>query len=168
MDEPDGFGDFVRAHERSLLRTGWLLMGDWPKAEDLVQSALAATWPRWSAIASSDPARLAYVRRVIATTAIRSGQRRWRGELPVERLPEAPADREQDIDLRRDLVAALGTLPLGQRAALVLRYFVDLSEAETAATLGCSVGTVKSQCHKAIARLRAVPGLAEIWTGDAS
>jgi len=75
-------------------------------------------------------------------------------------LPEQPAS-DRDLDQRRDLLTALASLPKGQRAVVVLRYFEDLTEAQTAELLGCSVGTVKSQCSKALAKLRIDPALTE-------
>ncbi len=94
-------------------------------------------------------------------------RRRWNGESPTEVLPDAPAGDEADrVDVRRDVLAALATLPRGQRAVLVLRYFDDLSEAQTAAALGVSVGTVKSQASRALAALRSSPLIDARPAGD--
>ncbi|HZZ95489.1 MAG TPA: sigma factor [Jatrophihabitantaceae bacterium] len=79
VDEPAGFHAYVDAHSRALLRAGWLLTGDWSSAEDLVQTALAAAWPRWASLATPD----AYVRRVMTTTYLRWQRRRWTGEIPT-------------------------------------------------------------------------------------
>jgi RNA polymerase sigma-70 factor (sigma-E family) len=172
VEEPDGFADFVRAHSRRLQRAAWLLTGDWALAEDLVQTALAATWLHWSTLTRPDAPQL-YVRRVMVTTFLRWQRRRWNGEIATDGADGAgsadgadgrPAwtDAYTRSDLRQSLQRALATLPPRQRAVLTLRYFVDLSEAETADALGCSVGAVKSHTAKAMANLRRSGGLAEL------
>jgi len=164
--EPDGFREFVETRSRMLLRAAWLLTGDWDAAEDLVQSALAAAWSRWSSLTRPEaPER--YVQRIMLTTFLRWGRRRWIGEIPFGVLPERSdgVDPFDASDLRRSLTAALEPLPAQQRAAVVLRYFLDLSEAQTASVLGCSVGSVKTHTSRALAKLRRTPGLAEIMTG---
>ena len=163
MDEPAGFRAYVDAHSRALLRAGWLLTGDWPGAEDLVQTALAAAWPRWASLATPD----AYVRRVMTTTFIRWRRRQWTAEVPTAEPPERTGEDSFDqIAERQVLLDALATLSARQRAAVVLRYFADQSEADTAAAMGCSVGAVKSHTARAIARLREMPAIAEILTGE--
>jgi RNA polymerase sigma-70 factor (sigma-E family) len=148
------FEEFVALRGRDLWRSAWLLTGDAQKAEDLVQTALVKCWLRWSSIAN-DGAVEAYVRRAMLTTYTDWWRRRWTGEVPTGVLPEVERLADQAVvDERRDLVAALATLPRGQRAVLVLRYFNDLTEAQTADALGISVGTVKSQASRAIATLR--------------
>ncbi|HVA59089.1 MAG TPA: SigE family RNA polymerase sigma factor [Mycobacteriales bacterium] len=156
MSEPDGFRDFVAARSRSLLRTAWLLTGDWPTAEDLVQTALAKTWLRWGSIRRrEDPA--AYVRRAMVNTYSTWWRRRWTGEIPTAAPPEGRVrdDPFAAVDTRGSLLAALEQLPRRQRAVVVLRFYDDFTEAQVAAMLGCSVGTVKSQTAKALAKLRA-------------
>ncbi len=162
--EPDGFRDFVEARSTALLRSGWLLTGDWPSAEDLVQTALAAAWPRWATL--TDAPEL-YVRKIMVNTFLRWRQRRWNGEIATGRLPELQAygDAFAQIDARQALIGALDRLPPRQRAVVVLRYFGDQTEAQTAAAMGCSVGAVKAHASKALARLRDTPGLAELMTG---
>src|SRR6202167_1736169 len=163
--EPDGFRDFVEARSQSLLRSGWLLTAHWPSAEDLVQTALAAAWPRWTSLTRQDAPEL-YVRKIMVNTFLRWRQRRWAGEIAPGRLPEHPAyDVFAQIDARQALLAALDRLPARQRAVVVLRYFADQTEVQTAAAMGCSVGAVKSHAAKALARLRDAPGLAELVTG---
>lgn len=157
MREPDGFGEFVAANSRSLLRAAWLLTGEWAAAEDLVQTALVAAWPRWASV--TDPR--AYVRRVMTTTYLRWQRRRWTGELAAGSLPESATDPD-DVESRRVLLDALATLPRQQRAAIVLRYFADLSESDTAAALGCSVGAAKSHTSRAMAKLRSLPTVAAL------
>lgn len=154
MSDPVTFQEFVLARRRSLLRSAWLLTGDWHAAEDLVQTALMRCYPHWHRVAADNPD--AYVRKAIANAHASLWRRSWRGERPTAELPDTPgSDEYGGADTRRVLAAALGRLPARQRAAVVLRYYEDLSEADTAAALGCSVGTVKSQTSKALATLRA-------------
>jgi RNA polymerase sigma-70 factor (sigma-E family) len=162
--EPDGFRDFVEARSSALLRSGWLLTGDWPSAEDLVQTALAAAWPRWAKLTDAPEP---YVRKIMVNTFLRWRQRRWTGEIATGRLPELKAygDAFAQIDARQALLAALDRLPPRQRAVVVLRYFADQTESQTAEAMGCSVGAVKSHAAKALARLRDAPGLADLMTG---
>ena len=162
--EPDGFRDFVEARSQALLRSGWLLTGDWPSAEDLVQTALAAAWPRWGTLNQSPEL---YVRKIMVNTFLRWRQRRWNGEIATAKLPELRAygDVFAQVDSRAALTAALDRLPPRQRAVVVLRYFADLTESQTAQAMECSVGTVKAHAAKALARLRDAPGLAELMTG---
>ena len=166
LAEPDGFRDFVEARSSALLRSGWLLTGDWPSAEDLVQTALAAAWPHWSSLRRQDAPEL-YVRKIMVNTFLRWRQRRWNGEVATAKLPELRAygDVFAQVDSRTALTSALDRLPPRQRAVVVLRYFADQTEAQTAEAMGCSVGAVKSHAAKALARLREAPGLAELMTG---
>ena len=157
-EEPPGFREFVAARWQPLLRTAWGLTGDWALAEDLVQTALAKTWPRWGSIRRTDDPDV-YVRRVLVTTYATWWRRKWRGELPTEHLPEPGrelprSDTAEETVLRETLQQALATLPRRQRAVVVLRYVEDFSEADTAEVLGISVGTVKSQASKALTKLR--------------
>lgn len=155
--EATTFDAFVAARGDALWRSAWLLTGDGHLAEDLVQTALAKSYGAWDRI--GDPGGFeAYVRRAMYTTYVSWWRRRWNGERPTEELPEAGATGP-DLALRQDLLAALADLPRGQRAVVVLRWFEDLSERETAAVLGCSVGTVKSQASRAMAALRSSPAL---------
>jgi RNA polymerase sigma-70 factor (sigma-E family) len=149
------FRDFVTTRSPALLRTAYLLGGDWATAEDLLQVALTKTylaWLRLGAIDAIEP----YARRVLVNTATSWWRRRWHGERPTEVLPDTPAPDGLDERLERDrLWRHVVTLPTRQRAVLVLRFYEDQSEAETARLLGVSVGTVKSQCARALASLRA-------------
>jgi RNA polymerase sigma-70 factor (sigma-E family) len=157
------FDAYVAARGSDLYRTAYLLTGDHHRAEDLVQTALAKVWPRWQGItARSDLSPHAYVRRVMLTTYIAWWRRRWNGEEPSDRVPEVAAAPDTDRAAgREDLARALATLPRGQRAVIVLRYFEDLTEAQTAEVLGCSVGSVKSQASRALAKLRVSAHLTE-------
>lgn len=159
------FEEYVAVRGPFLHHTAWLLTGDHHRAEDLVQTALGKTWPHWSQIAESGEGSYdAYLRRVMMTTYISWWRRRWTAEYPTETLPETSAHGAdpptEAADRRHDLLTALALLPRGQRAVVVLRYFHDLTEAQTAETLGCSVGTVKSQTSRALATLRTSPALA--------
>jgi len=152
------FEDFVRARSGSLLRTALLLTGQSrAEAEDLLQIALERAYRHWPRISGSGgPER--YVRQILA----RASTDRWRrlARRPEQAMPAADygpvaPDRTSEIADRDYLLLALASLPPRQRAVLVLRYFDDLSEAETARMLGCSLGTVKSQAARGLARLRA-------------
>ncbi len=147
------FDAFVAAASRRLLATAYLLTGDHGRAEDLLQTALAKTWLAWARVETPEP----YVRRAMVNTYASWWRRRWRGERPTDDLPDQ-VYLEESSD-QHDLWVALRRLPRGQRAVLVLRFYEDLTEVETAQVLGCSVGTVKSQSAKGIAKLRRDPGL---------
>jgi len=152
----DDFAAFVAARYRALVRTGLLLIGDSGHAEDLAQSALIRTYLAWGRLREPASAE-AYARRTLVRLALRARQRRWTGEIAAGRIPErgmsTPAEAGRD-DLVLDVRRALGALPAGQRAVLVLRYLDDQSEAETARLLGISPGTVKSRAARGLARLR--------------
>lgn len=150
------FRDFVEARWQALVRIAYLLVGDHGYAEDLVQVALVRTHRNWHRIRRSD-APEAYVRKVLVNLASSHWRRLWRRvEHPAAHLPDrATPDPTTDADQRDELWSALSALPPRMRAVLVLRYFADMSEAEIAAALGCSAGTVKSQASRGLARLRA-------------
>jgi RNA polymerase sigma-70 factor (sigma-E family) len=155
-DELD-FGEFVRARWSALFRTAYLLAGSRPEAEDLVQDALARTCVRWGSIRDKRAAD-AYVRRIMVHQASR-GWRRNRRERASAELPDSGHDGGiESHETHLDLSKRIQALPPHMRAVLVLRYYEDLSEADTARELGCSVGAVKSQAHRAIKRLRAALG----------
>ncbi len=150
------FRGFVLDESAALLRAAWMLTGERTMAEDLLQTALAKTWPRWSRI-SREGTPAAYVRTVMVRTFASWSGRRWRGELPSAQVPETAADDAAftAADERDRLLRALAELPRRQRAVVVLRYYLDLSEQQAADALGCSVGTVKTQAARGLARLRA-------------
>jgi RNA polymerase sigma-70 factor (sigma-E family) len=150
------FDDFVAARSAGLLRTAYLLTRDHGLAEDLLQTALTKAWFAWGRI-EGEPEP--YVRKVMVNTFASMWRRRWNGERPTEELPDEGYDAHGGRATSQDLWAALGRLPRRQRAVIVLRYFEDLTEAETARVLDCSVGTVKSQAAKALAKLRVDDGL---------
>ncbi|MGW6281040.1 SigE family RNA polymerase sigma factor [Kribbella sp. NPDC055071] len=151
------FDAFVAARSTALLRTAYLLTRDHALAEDLVQTALAKAWFHWSRIQADDPEP--YVRRILVTTYASWWRRRWTGEVPTAELPESPTPPRED---GFDLWDALGRLPRRQRVVVVLRFYEDLSEAETARVMGTSPGTVKSQTSKALAKLRLDPALSTV------
>ncbi|MEV0419780.1 SigE family RNA polymerase sigma factor [Streptosporangium canum] len=154
--EGDGFAAFVAARGTSLLRVAYLACGDDRDAEDLLQTALERTYRKWDRVRYDNPEP--YVRRVIVNTAISRARRRAILRiLPTHTPPELPV-RETDVDLRHVLMDALRALPPRQRAVVVLRYWEDLGETQTAEILGCSAGTVKSQASKALTKLRSALG----------
>ncbi len=163
MDAKDGFAEFVASRTMRLVRTARLLTGDWAAAEDLVQEALAKAWFAWGRL-NGDPEP--YVRRTVITTYISQSRRRWRHEIPSDDLPEAPrTDPYHDSDQRLALWHALRQLPPRQRAVIVLRYYEDLTDSQIAEVLQCTVGTVKSQAAKALAKLRVHDGVQDIAGG---
>lgn len=154
--EREAFSEFVAASSPRLFRVAMALTGRHHAAEDLLQGALARTYARWRHV-RGDPE--AYVRRAMYRAQVSVWQRRRRhAEVPLESVLEPP-DHRDDIratDHRLALRAALLRLGPRQRAVLVARVLEDLSEEETAALLGCSPGTVASQLHRALARLREI------------
>lgn len=159
------FTAFVVAHQRDLLRTAWLLVGDPHRAEELTQQALVRTYASWS---RAQDAPLPYARRVLVNLRTDTWRRRRR-EVLVADLPDDAARAEHAADGLADrdrLVRALATLTTRQRRVVVLRHLVGLPEAEVADDLGISVGTVKSTASRALAALRAV--LAEDGTDTPS
>ncbi|MFI6515494.1 SigE family RNA polymerase sigma factor [Spirillospora sp. NPDC050679] len=163
----DGLPEFVAARGQALLRTAYLLTGDGHLAEDLVQSTLVKVAPRWRKVTEAgDPE--AYVRRALHNEHISWWRRRGRhGDHPSADPPEPDGAPDFADGALRTMVLrqALGRLTAKQRSVIVLRFYEDRSEAETARLLGCSVGTVKSQTRRALDRLRVLePGLADLLT----
>ncbi|UPK75886.1 SigE family RNA polymerase sigma factor [Nocardioidaceae bacterium SCSIO 66511] len=155
-DRYDGFREFFAARRSDLSRTAFFLTGDDNAAEDLLQEAMVKTAAKWHRIhPNGNPD--AYVRQVMLNL-VRS---RWRRrqkitEYATDEVPEVHSahDIESAVVAKSVLGRALQTLTARQRATLYFRYYEDLSEAETARLLGCSTGTVKSQSHAALAKLR--------------
>jgi RNA polymerase sigma-70 factor (sigma-E family) len=152
--DPAAFAEFVAARSAALHRTAYLMVGERQLAQDLLQEAFTKTYVKWPTL--RDPAKAeAYTRKVITTTAISWYRRKSWQERPSDTIPEASHDGHADELTQREWVwSALQDLPPRQRAAIVLRYYEDLTEAQTAAALGCAVGTVKSQVHAGLATLR--------------
>jgi RNA polymerase sigma-70 factor (sigma-E family) len=156
-DRDAAFGEFVRSRQSSLLRFAWFVAGgSYASAEDLVQEALTRLYGRWRHV--DDPE--AYVR----TAIVRLNVSAWR---KVRREILTPVDRDQpapQVDARgefADLAAAVLDLPTRQRTAIVLRFWCDYDDRQAAVMLGCSPSTIRSNIHRALARLR------ETWATDA-
>ncbi|MBG0827704.1 SigE family RNA polymerase sigma factor [Planomonospora sp. ID67723] len=162
MTEEDeaAFDEFLAARSTALLRTAILVCGaSQHDAEDLVQHALEKVYRHWSRIRHDNPE--SYARRVVVNAAISaSRRRRVIQEITFARPPDTPAG-SPDVELRDTLLTELRRLPARMRAVLVLRYWEDLSENETAALMGCSAGTVKSQAARGLARIRERMGTRE-------
>lgn len=150
----DEFRQFVVARTPALLGTAYALTGDRGLAEDLLQASLLKTYRHWRQVRASDRPD-AYVRRVMANQRI-SWWRRRRVAESDRPVPDRPAPAGPGVEDRDELWRALRQLPQRTRAVVVLRYWEDLSEAEVARILGCSVGSVKSQASRGLARLRTV------------
>jgi RNA polymerase sigma-70 factor (sigma-E family) len=160
-EDDAAFRDYVLARGTALLRMATMLTGNRADSEDLVQAALAKTYLAWSKI--NDHAALdAYVRRAMVNTHISWWRRRRLEEFPTDELPDQViADPARESDIAEVVRRALDRLPQRMRAAVMLRYFEDMTEPEIAATLGISLGTVKSTVSRAVARLRVDAELGE-------
>ena len=155
------FSDFVDVSSGRLFRTAYLLVGDHQLAQDLLQESLIKTYVAWPRLREESKAE-AYTRRTIVTTSISWRRRRSFHERPVARLPEvATPDNADRIGTQDELWSQLHNLPPGQRAAVALRYCEDLSEAQTAELMGCTIRTVKRQVASGLSKLRArmAPGV---------
>jgi RNA polymerase sigma-70 factor (sigma-E family) len=164
VDDEAAFREFVAARLARMSGVAYLLTGDHHAAQDLVQATLvklARHWRRVSTVGTPD----AYVRRMLYNEHVSAWRRRRRVELPTAAPPERADARDEAADAVRRLMLrqALSRLTPRQRAVIVLRFYEDMSEADTAEALGCSVGTVKSQTHHALDRLRVLaPELADL------
>jgi len=157
------FDRFVADSSDTLLRTAYLIVWDLGEAEDLVQETLLEVARRWPRIRRMERP-LAYARRILVNRALSGSARRTRRRQELTAaMPSEPAvvvDGAAEIGAADELMSALATLPPRQRAVLVLRYFLDLPEAEVAAALKCSLGTVKSTASRGLARLEQAMRLA--------
>jgi RNA polymerase sigma-70 factor (sigma-E family) len=153
---PEEFTEFAATEMVRLRRTAYLLCGDWHAAEDLTQIALTKTLLAWRRISKQENAH-AYAHRTLVNAYL--GQRRTRksGEIPMQQLPEAAAQKST-AELRVVLLAALATLPPHARAVVVLRYWEDLSIEQVAEILRCSATSVKSQSARSLQKLRDLLG----------
>jgi RNA polymerase sigma-70 factor (sigma-E family) len=159
------FEQFVAEATGGLLRTAYLVTGDAGHAEDLVQETLLQIARRWPRVLSMESPQ-GYARKILVNSALDGSKRRsrHRAELEAQTSPDGNRRWESEIsggvfaqvDQRIEMIRALAELPPRQRAALVLRYFDDLSESEVASTLGCSIGTVKSTTSRALEKMRAL------------
>jgi RNA polymerase sigma-70 factor (sigma-E family) len=163
-DREHDFRAWAVTRREPLRRAAFLICGDWFLADDLVQDATARVYARWDKVAErGDPD--AYARKVVVNLLIDERRRPWRRrEINHDELPEPRRVPAASGDLQSDVLAALARVPPRQRAVLVLRFFEDQSVEDTAAILGCSPGTVKSQTSKGLSHLRAA--LAELGVDD--
>lgn len=160
VSEPLDFDSYVAARRRSLMRTAYLLTGEHHAAEDLVQTALTRAYAAWRRIKDSGAVD-AYVRRTMVNVDASWWRRAWRRlERTTDTIPERaiPPPVVEDSEGDEQLWNAVQQLAPRQRAVIVLRYYEDRSEAETAELLGCARGTVKSTSYQALAKLRAALG----------
>ncbi|TDO54593.1 RNA polymerase sigma-70 factor (sigma-E family) [Kribbella sp. VKM Ac-2527] len=151
----DEFDDFVRGSSTRLLRTAVLLTGDRPAAEDLVQEVYERVYVRWRWIKGAPEP---YARKALANLVANRWRRKGRKpEVALAAGHDRPTpDGSDDYAVRDQLLTALQELPPRQRAVIVLRYYEDLTELQTADALGCSVGTVKSQTSRGLEKLRLI------------
>ena len=159
-DGGEGFSAFAVSRWPGLVRLAFGLTGDRWLAEDIAQTALARAYVAWRRVSrAGDPD--AYLRRILINSSHRRFRRHRVSEQPGD-PPETPVDGPADlVGERAALLAALRQLPPRQRAVVVLRYWEDLTDAQIAAALGCSAGTVRSQLSRALAKLRMSSALAE-------
>jgi RNA polymerase sigma-70 factor (sigma-E family) len=147
------FEAFVAARSDALVRTAFLMCGDWHQAQDVLQIALTKLYVAWRRIERRDGVE-AYARRILVRCLIDESRRGWRRERPTDTLPDRAAP-DRPSDDRQVVLASLALLPNDQRVVLVLRYWEDLSIADTARLLDLSTGTVKSRAFRGLAALRA-------------
>jgi RNA polymerase sigma-70 factor (sigma-E family) len=164
QEDVSAFSEFVMGRSQALYRLAYVVIGDHQLAQDLVQEALVKAYVAWPRL--RDPTKVeGYVRRTIVTTAISWRRRRSFHEPPVDHVPDASASGDPETLATADAVwAQLRVLPVRQRSALFLRYHEDLSEAQTAELMGCSVGTVKRQVFIALGKLRDGAGPHAGWS----
>ena len=165
-ESDEEFREFMRGRWPAMVRLAYGLTGDLGHAEDVAQAAFARAYASWSRVArTGDPD--AYVRRIVINENNSRFRRRRVAERLVDAVPEPSGRRAADtadaLGASEALLKALRRLGPRQRAVVVLRFWMDMSEAETAAALGCSLGTVKSQASRALAALR---GSAELMEGE--
>ena len=153
-DRDAEFTAYLHARQARLLRTAYLLMGDQHQAEDLLQTAFAKLYLAWDKVHDRESVD-AYVRRILVNEHHSLWRRPWtRLERPTGELPDTAVTDSYDEGVGAAVWRVVQTLPRKARAVVVLRYYEQLTEAETAEALGISVGTVKSQCSRALAALR--------------
>lgn len=167
------FSAYVVLRRDAVRRTAFLLCGDWHQADDLTQTAFVKLHGAWSRI--RDKAALdAYVRSIVVRATVDDSRRPWRREKATDAVPDEPAlsgagsavDIADAVANREMVRSALASVPPGQRAVLVMRYFGGLDVAQTAAALGCSVGNVKSQTARGLSALKgALAAIGEMGEG---
>ncbi|HZO69066.1 MAG TPA: SigE family RNA polymerase sigma factor [Kribbellaceae bacterium] len=155
--DEQAFREFADARMSALLRTAYLLCGDWHRAEDVVSTAIVKLYSSWRRVSRADNPE-AYARQVVVRTWLDETRRPWRRERSVDIVPDSPAydaDVTPDAVVRRaDLRRLLTEMPARQRAVLVLRFYDDLSVERTAEILGCSPGAVKTLTSRALGTIR--------------
>ena len=164
----EDFSAYVAAHADRVRFTAYLLCGDWYEADDIAQVAFVRLYQAWRRIDRSEPID-AYVKRIVVRTYLNGRRRLWRSlERLSGALPEPPPKPQAGPEERMVVWSALQQVPHRQRAALVLRYWEDLSVAEAADLLGCSEGNVKSQCARGLQTLRRLlaPSVEEARNGS--
>jgi len=155
MRDEEAFVAFAQAVRSRLRRTAYLMCGDWDLASDHVQEGLIRVYVAWPRLTRAG-GEYAYARRAVLSASIDHARRRSSSEVVGDPDAEVPSGQDvaETVSARAAVMSALAGLPARQRACVVLRYYEDLSVAETAAALGCSEGTVKSQTSRALASLR--------------
>jgi len=162
------YRDFVVARMDRLRRTAYLLCHDWHTADDLVAVTIGKLYRNWSQARGADHID-AYVRTILLRSWLDERRRPWRREHAVDEVPDRPADEGPDAAERMTLLELLANLTPRRRAAVVLRFYYDLSVDETAKTLGCSPGTVKSLTSRALEAMRTRAGTPPVFrTGEAT
>lgn len=154
-DEQEAFREYVLARKATLLRTAYLLSGDWHRAEEIVSTTVVKLYTKWRKIAAAGNPD-AYVRKIVVRVWLDETRRPWRREQPTEALPELAMDESiaDPTAYRADLRRLLDLMPARQRAVLVLRFYDDLSVEQTAGILGCSQGAVKTLTARALEAIR--------------
>jgi RNA polymerase sigma-70 factor (sigma-E family) len=151
------YADVYRTHHDAILRIAWLVSGDAHHAEEATAEAFARVWPHWQRGKVTD--ERAYLRRAVTNELRSRGRRRLLEARDLERrhgASQVAVEDQEHVADRHRLLDALAQVPARQRAVLVLRFYEDLSEADTADALGMRVGTVKSQTSRGLARLRSL------------
>ncbi|WP_436527513.1 SigE family RNA polymerase sigma factor [Actinoplanes sp. HUAS TT8] len=156
-DHEKEYADYVAGRLSRLHRAAYLLCADPHQADDIVQATVTSLYLNWRRAVRADDLD-AYVHRILVRRYLDERRRRWSRVLLGDRIPDRPAPAAADVEERDALMTALRSLPRGQRAVVVLRFFSDLSVEATAEALGCSVGNVKSQCARGLAALRTALG----------
>jgi RNA polymerase sigma-70 factor (sigma-E family) len=172
MRDEAAFVEFAAAARGRLRRTAYLLCGDWDQASDHVQEGLIRVYVAWPRLTRTGGEH-GYARKAVVSAFLDHARRRSSTEITADPNPDLPSgqDVSESVSARAALMAALARLPMRQRACVVLRYFEDLTVADTATALGCSEGTVKSQTSRALVSLRAMfeaSPLGELLTEGAS
>ncbi|HSE10637.1 MAG TPA: SigE family RNA polymerase sigma factor [Nocardioidaceae bacterium] len=172
MRDEAAFVEFAQAVRGRLRSTAYLMCGDWEQASDHVQEGLIRVYVAWPRLTRSG-GEYAYARKAVVSAFIDHARRRSSTEITRDADPDLPSGQDvaESVTARAALMSALADLPARQRACVVLRYFEDLSVADTATVLGCSEGTVKSQTSRALVSLRAMfdgSPHGELVTGGAS